>query len=82
MRIGMCRFIALMLAALNMGMTWAHVLELPAKMRYDAQQWTSIQQTLSPRMRHRGPTLVDRTRLRHCRGVVGVLGQKAGRHFV
>lgn len=33
------RFATIMLAALNMGMAWCHVLELPAKMRYDGQEW-------------------------------------------
>lgn len=40
------RLITLILAALNMGMAFCHVLELPAKMGYDAALWTTINQSL------------------------------------
>src|SRR5450755_1418234 len=40
------RFLALMLAALTAGMTFAHVLERPAKMRYDAALYGTLQKTL------------------------------------
>lgn len=40
------RFVAITLAALTMGTTFAHVLELPAKMNYDAALWTTLQQSL------------------------------------
>lgn len=38
------RFITLILAALTMGTAYAHALELPAKMHYDATLWTTINQ--------------------------------------
>jgi hypothetical protein len=34
------------LAALTMGLTFAHTLELPQKMGYDAAMWTSVQHSL------------------------------------
>ncbi|HEX7466577.1 MAG TPA: hypothetical protein VF309_08045 [Usitatibacter sp.] len=40
------RFLALMLAALTAGMSFAHVLERPAKMRYDAALYGTLQKTL------------------------------------
>jgi uncharacterized membrane protein len=40
------RFITLILAALTMGTAYAHALELPAKMNYDATLWTTINQSL------------------------------------
>jgi hypothetical protein len=40
------RFITLMLAALTAGMSFAHVLERPAKMRYDATLYATVQKTL------------------------------------
>jgi len=40
------RFITLILAALTMGTAYAHILELPAKMNYDATLWTTINQSL------------------------------------
>lgn len=40
------RFITLILAALTMGTAYAHALELPAKMHYDATFWTTINQSL------------------------------------
>jgi hypothetical protein len=46
MMVRIWRLATIMLAALDMGMAWCHVLELPAKMRYDGPQWTRVQQTL------------------------------------
>jgi hypothetical protein len=40
------RLVTMMLAALTMGTTFAHALELPAKMNYDAALWTTLQQSL------------------------------------
>jgi hypothetical protein len=40
------RFVALLLAALALTMTSAHVLELPQKMRYDAALYTAVNTTL------------------------------------
>jgi hypothetical protein len=40
------RFIALVLTALLMGMTFCHVLELPAKMNYPASLYVTLQNTL------------------------------------
>jgi len=40
------RFLALMLAALAAGTSFAHVLERPAKMRYDAALYGTLQKTL------------------------------------
>ena len=40
------RFITLILAALTLTMTSAHVLELPQKMAYDAQMYAAINTTL------------------------------------
>ncbi|RAM47977.1 MAG: DUF1772 domain-containing protein [Hapalosiphonaceae cyanobacterium JJU2] len=40
------RFITITLTALTMGTSFAHVLELPAKMNYDAALWTTLQQSL------------------------------------
>ena len=40
------QFATTLLAALNMGTAWRHALELPAKRRYDAPQWTRVRQTL------------------------------------
>jgi hypothetical protein len=55
MRLTLWRLTALLLAALNMGMTWAHVLELPAKMRYDGRRWTQLQLTLYRAFGSEGP---------------------------
>ena len=38
--------IAVVLAALTMGLTFAHTLELPQKLGYDAVTWIRIQQSL------------------------------------
>jgi hypothetical protein len=38
--------IAVVAAALTMGLTFAHTLELPQKLDYDAATWTRIQQSL------------------------------------
>lgn len=40
------RFIALVLAALSLTAESAHVLELPQKLRYDAQMYTAVNTTL------------------------------------
>ncbi|NJM72045.1 MAG: DUF1772 domain-containing protein [Scytonema sp. RU_4_4] len=40
------RLITIILAALTMGTAFAHALELPAKMNYDASLWTTLQQSL------------------------------------
>jgi hypothetical protein len=40
------RFITIMLAALSLTMTSAHVLELPQKMAYDAQMYSAVNTTL------------------------------------
>jgi len=40
------RFITLILAALSLTMTSAHVLELPQKMTYDAQMYSAVNSTL------------------------------------
>ena len=40
------RFITLVLVALLMGMTWCHVLELPAKMQYPAALYLTLHRTL------------------------------------
>lgn len=37
---------ALLLVALLMGTSFAHTLEMPAKLRYDGEHWVFIQQTL------------------------------------
>lgn len=46
MLIRVLRFLTLILMALLMGMTFAHVLELPAKMSYDPSLYLSLQRTL------------------------------------
>jgi hypothetical protein len=38
--------VAVVAAALTMGLTFAHTLELPQKLGYDAAMWTRIQQSL------------------------------------
>jgi hypothetical protein len=40
------RFTALMLGALDMAMAFSHLLELPAKMRYDSRLWVTLQNSL------------------------------------
>jgi hypothetical protein len=40
------RFATLLLAALLLGMTFCHVLEMPAKMRYDAALYLTLHRTL------------------------------------
>ena len=40
------RFVTLLLAALDMGMAFAHTLELPAKMQYSASFYSTVQHTL------------------------------------
>jgi Domain of unknown function (DUF1772) len=41
-----CRFMSIVLAALALTMESAHVLELPQKMRYDAQMYSAVNTTL------------------------------------
>jgi hypothetical protein len=38
--------VAVVLAALTMGLAFAHTLELPQKLDYDAATWTQLQHTL------------------------------------
>lgn len=40
------RFVTMLLVALVLGLSFAHVLELPAKMQYDAALYLSLQKTL------------------------------------
>jgi hypothetical protein len=40
------RFLTIMLTALGMGMAFGHVLEMPAKLAYQAPVWLLLQQTL------------------------------------
>jgi hypothetical protein len=40
------RFVTIIFAALVMGTSFAHTLELPAKINYDAALWTTLQQSL------------------------------------
>ncbi|HET7833866.1 MAG TPA: hypothetical protein VFK88_12970 [Gallionella sp.] len=40
------RLITIMFTALSMGMAFSHLLELPAKMTYDAALWLMLQHTL------------------------------------
>jgi hypothetical protein len=42
------RFLTVMLAALSMGAALAHLLEMPAKLRYDGPTWLRLLQTLYP----------------------------------
>ena len=46
MRLQTCRFLTLLLSALSLGMAFAHLLEMPAKLRYHAQLYTAVQGTL------------------------------------
>jgi hypothetical protein len=46
MAIHIWRFAAILLVALLMGLTFAHVLERPAKMDYEAGLYTTLQRTL------------------------------------
>jgi hypothetical protein len=40
--------VSLVLAGLLMGTSFAHTLEMPAKLRYDGPQWLHVQHTLYP----------------------------------
>ena len=42
------RFLTVMLTALSMGAAFAHLLEMPAKLRYDGPTWLHLLQTLYP----------------------------------
>jgi hypothetical protein len=44
------RWLTLMLAALCMGTTWAHFLEMPAKIKLDGPTWLMLLQTIYPPM--------------------------------
>lgn len=46
MQIRVWRFVAILLAALSLSLTSAHVLELPQKMVYDAQMYAAVNTTL------------------------------------
>lgn len=46
MLIQIWRFVTILLVALLMGLAFAHVLERPAKMQYDAQLYVTLQKTL------------------------------------
>ncbi|RJQ81463.1 MAG: DUF1772 domain-containing protein [Desulfobacteraceae bacterium] len=48
MLVKMFRFIAIMLTALSMGVALCHLLEMPAKMTFDAALWLTLLQTLYP----------------------------------
>ena len=50
-------FWTLMLAALGMSMGAAHVLELPAKMAYDAETYTTVNSTLYRQFAYVGGTV-------------------------
>ena len=45
MLIQIWRFVTILLVALLMGLAFAHVLERPAKMQYDAQLYITLQKT-------------------------------------
>jgi hypothetical protein len=42
------RFLTIMLTALSLSAAFAHLLEMPAKLKYDGTMWLSLQQTLYP----------------------------------
>jgi hypothetical protein len=42
------RFVAIMLTALSMATAFAHLLEMPAKLRIDGAMWLTLLQTLYP----------------------------------
>ncbi len=46
MQVRTWRLITIMFTALSMGMAFSHLLELPAKMTYDAALWLTVQHTL------------------------------------
>src|SRR4051812_48185064 len=46
MLLNICTFIVLLLAALLIGTTFAHMLEMPAKLALDGPQWVHLQQSL------------------------------------
>ena len=39
-------FVTVMLAALGLGLGWAHLLEMPAKMQYDAATYTAVNRSM------------------------------------
>jgi Domain of unknown function (DUF1772) len=49
------RFITIILAALDTGMALCHALEMPAKLKVDAQQWLTFQHTLYRAFGPKGP---------------------------
>jgi hypothetical protein len=42
------RFLAIMLTALSLSAAFAHLLEMPAKLKYDGALWLTLLQTLYP----------------------------------
>lgn len=40
------RFVTLLFAALALGMAFAHLLEMPPKLRYPASLWVTLQRSL------------------------------------
>ena len=46
MLLSFLRVLTLLLAALSLATEWAHVLELPQKLRYDAQMYTAVNGSL------------------------------------
>lgn len=52
------RFVTLMLTALTVGMAFAHLLQMPAKLAYGGPQWLLLQHTLYGNFRVLG-TLLD-----------------------
>jgi hypothetical protein len=42
------RFLAIMLTALSLSAAFAHLLEMPAKLKYDGALWLNLLQTLYP----------------------------------
>jgi hypothetical protein len=42
------RFLTLILTALSMAVAWAHLLEMPAKLKFDGATWLSLLQNLYP----------------------------------
>jgi hypothetical protein len=59
------RFLTLMLTALTLGMGFAHLLQMPAKLAYSGPQWLLLQQTLYGDFRVLG-TLIDAASRSRC----------------
>jgi hypothetical protein len=45
-RVKILRFISILLTALTLGLLFAHVLEIPGKLRFDGATWLTVQQNL------------------------------------